>query len=867
MGWARRLLNTVRRRHLDGAIERELRFHLQESADALRSGGLSADEAEREARRRLGDPFRQHERTREVDVARWLDAALRSVRHAGRSARRAPAWSAAVVVTLGAGIGANTAVFSAIDAVLLRPLPAPESDRLVRVLERAPSESEATQIAPVRLEDWARRSTAFEGLTGYYVEDVSDTTGVLPERIRRAVVSPRFLATWRVAPAIGHDFAEDALRSGGTSAVLVSDRYWRTRLGADAAVLARVLRIEGRTYAIAGVLPRSFPFPDDTVDVWWPYPVDGAALGDASENRRQRWYTGLGRLRAGIDAAGARADLDRVQAGLAREHAATDTGLASAVVPLKQTVVGDAGLSLWVVYGAVSLLLLVACTNVASLWLARAAERRGEVALRLSLGASRAALAGQLLVEAALLSGVGAVLGLALASGAGRVVLRFLPDLPRRAEIGVDARLFAYAAAAAFAVTLLCGIAPALRQVRLASDLAAGGRSSTGRHRTQWLLAGAQTALAVALLVCAGLLARSVHALARVDPGFDPERVLALRVSASWSEADDRTALVARIERTLDHLQAVPGVARTATAWSLPGTPRRYQTEFTSAGGTVATALPMPAEWRSVSPGYFDVLRIASTDGSACRAPREGSLELVVNRRFADRFFGGRSPLGVRLAWESGSLSGTVVGVVGDARESGLDRDPPPTVYACDTAPSPFPWVLLRTAGDPAAVAATVRAAMKDLDAERSVYDLAPLTERLDRAYERGRTRSALLAGFAAAALLLAALGVHATLGYAVGLRRRETGLRLALGAPRGRLVAGLLWEALRVALAGCAAGVVLALAARETLAGLLFGVSPSDPWTYGAVVGLTLAVAGLAALVPALRAAALDPLRVLREP
>jgi putative ABC transport system permease protein len=800
----------------------------------------------------------------------WLDTLTRNIRYAIRSSTRSPGFSVTVIITLAVGIGANTAVFSTIDAVLLSPIPVPESERLVRVLEFVAAESDQeTQIAPIRLEEWASHTAALDALTGYYVEDVSDTSGPLPERIRRAVISPRFLRVWRVTPALGRDFSESDYRAGSTPAVLVSDRYWRTRFGADPNVLTRVVRIEGEPFSIAGVMPASFRFPDRTVDIWWPYSIDGAAMRNTPGNRKHRWYTGIGRLKTGVTLQQAQANLQAIQLTLAKEYPQTDQGIAVRLAPFKQTVIGDIGASLWLLYGAVSVLLLITCINVASLWLSRAARRWNEVSLRFSLGASRAAVALQLLVETALLSTVGAILGLLAGSAASEFIQVLIPNLPRRDEIGLDGRIVAYSMASALIVTLLCGLVPALRSARLASSLAASERTQIGgRHTAQWLMVGVQMALSIALLVGAGLLVRSADALSRVDPGFDPSRVLALRVSANWDEADDRAALVARIDRTLNHLATVPGVEVASTAWSLPGVPRRYQTEFSLAEGRAASEPPVLAEWRSVAPTYFSTLRIPLASGDQCRLPSSSrsETELMVNRVFAERYFRNRTPIGSQLTWESASLRGRIVGIVGNARESGVDRDPPPTVYACDSAPTPFPWFLLRTQSDPATLAATVRSKLGEIEPLRSVYDMAPLDDRIGDAYAQTRARRSLFVAFACAALLLGCLGIYATLTYTVGLRRREIALRLALGARRNELVQQIVWQTMRIVAVASVAGLMISVAVREALAGMLYGVSPSDPLTHAAVVALVVAVTFLAALVPAVRTTAVEPIDALRD-
>lgn len=866
MAWLRRLFNTFRPSRMQREIEREMAFHLAERADQLRAEGLSEAEAKRLARLQFGNPAVQAERTREVNVANWADALLRNLRHSSRAMIRKPGFTATVVITLAVCIGANTAVFSAIDSILLRPLPFPDGERLVLVRQVLDTE---TPIAPARLQDWTRLSSTFEALTGYYVEDVSDTTGALPERVRRATVASRFLEVWGIAPDRGRGFTEAESRLGGPPAVLISDRYWRNRLGAGPNVLARSVRIEGRPYSIVGVMPASFLFPDRKVDLWWPYPVDGPSAQNDSESRKLQSYVGVGRLKSGVTPEQARADLAVVQGRLAKEYPETDAEVGVRIVPYKETLIGGVRGSLWLLFGAVSLLLLIACTNIAALLLSRATQREQEVALRFSLGASRAVVVSQLLTETVLLAFAGAAAGLLVAAGASSAIRMWAPELPRIDEIGIDGRILVYTMASAVVVALLCGVFPALRSTREASALASGGRTQvSGRHAVQWLLVGVQMALAVTLLAGAGLLLRSVEALSRVDPGFDPESVLAFRLSANWIEEEDRNRLVQRIEGTLAEVGALPGVESVATTWSLPGVPRQYQVEFNLIEGGSEAVDPLFAEWRTVSPGYFRTLRIARLEGDLCRLPADarGASEVMVNRSFAERYFGGRSVLGFRLSWEDASLTGRIVGVVADARELGMDRDPGPTVYACDSASTPFPWFLVRTQGDPLALAGAVRLKLKDLEPLRSVYDIAPLEQRIGDAYEQSRLRTMLLVLFAATALFLACLGLYGTLSYVVSLRRREVGLRLALGALRSEIIRQLVGQSLRVVILACVCGLGLAVAFTRVLSGMLYGVSPSDPFTLAGVLGIVLVVGSLAALVPALRASRIEPMRVLRE-
>lgn len=802
-----------------------------------------------------------------------LGTLLRDVRYAVRVLTRSPGFAIASVLTLAAGIGANGAAFSVIDAVLLRPLPFPHGERLVQVLQTQ-RDAETTPVAPARLEDWNDGRSALEGITGYYAQDVTVRNAEPPERVRGAFVAPRFFDVLGVGPALGRSFTADDHRAVGETPVVLSERYWRERFGADRTVLGKTLRVGSGSHPIVGVMPASFAFPDRDIAAWFPLPVVDTALVPGTNPRSYTWYTAVARLRPGATLQRARADLALVQARLAQRYPDTDRDIGVRAVPLKDTVVGDVRGSLWLVFGAVSALLLVACTNVAALMLARAARRRREVAIRFSLGASRAALVRQVLVEAAVLAVAGVALGVLLAAGALAALRRLAPDLPRLAEVRLDAPVLLYTLGAAVVAMLLAGLLPALRGTRGDGGLARGrGAEVSPRHALQWGLVGAQVAVSVALLAGAGLLLRSFEALSRVDPGFDPAHVLTFTISGNYGETADFDRLVQRIDNTLDALRALPGVDAAATAVFLPGVPGRFAQQFHLEGQRNVGETPMSAESRAVSRGYFETLRIPLLAGRLCRgtakAPRSGDAEVMVNRRFAQLYLAGRSAVGLRLGgldFAAGPGSARIAGVVGDARETGLDRPPVPVVYLCFSAGSPTPSFLLRTSGDPEALLPAVRAKIQALEPLRSVYATAPLERRIETAYAQNRARTVLVGMLAAAAFSLACLGVYGTLSYVASLRRREVALRVALGASAASVVAQFLLGVLRVVGGACFAGVMAALPFTRTLSDMLYGVSPSDPVTLVGVVALVLIVACLAALVPALRASRLEPMRVLRE-
>ena len=622
--WLGRLRNVVRPARMDGELERELRFHVAERIDELQESGMSADAAARLARQQFGNYTTQRERTRDMDISDGLDALLRNVRLALRGLAKSPAFSATVVLTLALAIGANSAVFSAINAVLLRPLPFPHGDQLVSIAQMQ-SKTPQPQIAPARVEDWNRMNHTFQAISGYYTQDDSELSGELPEKLTHALVAPRFLEVWGISPQIGRDFTPQEEHYGGPDAVLISDRLWRRRFGADPNVLGKRLRLGSSSVPIIGVMPASFAFAEKDVDLWsisapdFPY----------ARSRDLTWFTGIGRLKPGVSLAQARSDLAGVQADLGRQFPKPDAEIRPGIEPLKEQTVGGVRKSLWVVFGSVSLLLLIACTNIAALLLSRAAGRQHEIAVRFSLGASRASVAAQLLTEVFLLALAGAGVGLALAGVAANIFRVLAKDLPRVDEIGLDWRIVGYSLICTVSATLACGLVPAIFGTRrsLSGPLASSGRSQvSGRYPAQFVLVGVQVALAVTLLAGAGLLLRSFQALGRVAAGFDPDHVLTFKISASWGETGDFKAGGQTVRRLLEAVAAVPGVESSAATFLLPGVPGSFPVELNVAEGRAGTEPKIVAESRIGSVGLFATLRIPLLSGemSMAKTSRSG---------------------------------------------------------------------------------------------------------------------------------------------------------------------------------------------------------------------------------------------------
>lgn len=791
---------------------------------------------------------------------------MRNLRLALRTLAKTPGFTATVIVTLALGIGANTAVFSALDAVVLRPLPFPESERLVTLAQRNQDQAGLElPIAPVRIEDWNRLNDTFETISGSYSDNTTETAGELPERIVQSHVAPRFLQVLGVAPAIGRGFSTQEETSGPAQVVLISDHYWKRRFGADPAILGTQLRIVGSNLTIIGVMPASFRFRDPAVDIWWPVP----SLTPFAQGRSLTWFDGVGRLKPGVTLERARANLAQVQAALGQQFPDTDTKIAPSLESLKGSSVARSSASLWLLYGSVSLLLLIACSNIAALLLARASHRQQEISVRFSLGATRASIVAQLLTEAFVLAIAGAALGLAVAATAARVFRTLARDLPRVDEIALDSGTLLYTLVCAVAVTFLCGVLPSIRATRdgLRSSLAASGRSLvSSRSPVQWSLVGVQIALSVTLLAGAGLMIRSFQELARVSPGFDPANVMTFRISSSWAEIGDFGSLIQRTRRMIENLRTIPGVEDAAIGTGLPGVPGLQPSEIQMVEARAETEPKLIVAQRSVSPGYFATVKIPLLAGELCRE-EANTPNGMVNRAFTDKFYPGANVIGLHVrSTNAGQPPMEIRGIVGDAREDSLTRLPAPTVYSCSTFSIPFSNFLVRSSMPPAALSDSIRRKIAEIDASKSVFDLAPLEDRLSDTSAQQRLIAVLLGFFATTAIALACLGVYATLSYFVSLRRREIGLRLAIGAARGQILSQFVRQSLTVAVLGCLGGLALAAATTRLLKSMLFGVSPADLLTLASVVVLVLAASIVASLLPSLRAARLEPMQVLRS-
>jgi putative ABC transport system permease protein len=778
-----------------------------------------------------------------------------------------PGFFLIVLLTLMLGIGANSAIFSVIDAVLLKPLPYPNGDRLMAIYESNPRQQrEREHLAPARVEEWNRLNHSFTGISGAYIENIAEVSGPLPEKLVCARVAPRFFSVLATPPLAGRGFTADEDQVNGPSAAVISERFWTRRFNRAPNALGKVLRVGTRGYAIVGIVPGSFTFPYADVDVWMPAQFPPLV----TKSREGRFYISVGRLKDGVDRASAQADLAAVQGQLALQYPATDANWSALVEPLKEQTVGGVRRSLWILFGAVSLVLLIACANVACLMLAEGNRRAREIAVRFSLGARRGQVIAELLLESFCLALPGGMLGLLLAIWGASLFQKTSANLPRAAEIHADWRIALFTLVLCVLTTVLFGLFPAIAATRrdAAAVLALGSRTQAGGGQSlQRILVSTQIALAIVLLVGAGLMIRTLSRLGQVTLGFDPAGVLSLRTSASWGELNNPGRVQERLFRTLEVLRSIPGVQFSAVSIGLPGGDE-YSLEFHIAGRD-SGGEKLFANIQTVSPDYFRVLGIPLLAGETCRVDpnMNSALKAIVNRTFAERFFPAQSPLGQHVRYGGYPNAMEIIGVASDVREYGYAKDPKPTIYGCGM-PSyfPDPHFLLKAAGDPMALSESIRRELSAIEPNRAVYGVTRLSDHLSSTLSEKRLQTRLLSAFGATALLLAAIGLYGVTSFAVSQRTREIGVRMALGARPSQSLGQIFRGVALMAGAGTVIGLLAATLLTRSIATLLFGVAPLDPITFAAVPAVLGTVAVFAVLAPARRAARVDPMVALRQ-
>jgi predicted permease len=809
-----------------------------------------------------------------------METVGQDLRYSLRTLRKSPGFAAAAIGILALGIGANTAIFSVVDAVLLRPLPFPEPGRLMRLQEAPPGGPgmQAGPVSPANYLDWRAQSHVFAALAAYRGTSLTRTGGEEPEALQAATVRGDFFSVLAVRPLLGRVFAPGEEEPGQDDVVILSEALWRSRFGADPKVLGRELVLDGRRHTVVGVMPalRVAAWYPATVQVWKPL----AWTAQERAARGERILNVVARLKPGVDRRSAQAEMDTLAGRLAREYPATDKGWGAAVKPLHEYLVAAVRPALLLLLGAVAFVLLIACANVANLVLVRSLGRSKEMAIRGTLGASRGRLVQQLVAEALLLASAGAVLGLYLAHFGVALLRGFLGNgLPQGLDVHVDLRILAFTLGISLFAGLAAGLVPArsflggdLHDLQRALQRGLGRTDGvvSGR-RTRGALIVAEVALSLVLLVGAALTLESLGALRRVDPGCDPHGVLTLVLGLPQQKYPEPRQQSAFFDRVLTRLRALPGVQAAATVDWLPLTERGLTEPVAIAGRPGVLAEQPEAAVRLISPGYLRTLRIALRRGRDFTAADalDRPAVVLISESMARRFWPGKDPLGQRLILGlAPHVSREVVGVVADVKVDGLRvAAPVPTVYQ---PLAQRPWlattIVVRTRTRPESLVSAVTRAIHAEDRDLPVLDVATLDSVVAGYLSQERFNMLLLAAFAGLALLLAAVGIYSVLSYTVGRRTQEIGVRMALGAQIKDVLGLVVVEGLRPTLWGIVLGLGASLALGRILAGLFYGVSAADPVLCGAVALLLAAVALLASAGPAWRAARVPPSEALRE-
>ncbi len=786
-----------------------------------------------------------------------------------RALSRRLGFALTVLVLLTLGIGVNTALFSVVSTVVLQPLPFPHPSELVTVMEASAAKSQKVSLmAPVRIEDWNRLSRTFQAISGIYSENITDTSMSSPERLAGRRVAPRYFDVFDMPALVGRTFTPMEEVNGGPLAAVISYGLWLRRYGLDPQITNRRLVIDGKGYSIVGVMPKAFS--STAIDVWIPAQLAPflARLRDA------RFYSGVGRMKPGVTIQQAQANLASVQKALGEEYPRTDKGWSAVVGDLKDYRIGESRKALLLLFGAVALLLLITMSNVASLVLAQLNQRERELAVRASIGATRAQVVASVMREMVLLAAAGAAGGYALARFSVMLLVKLFADTPRMTELAIDWRALTFAIVASGAGAVAFGLLPALHATSagIAGTLIRAGRDIAGRG--QWVqraLIGAQVALTMLLLASAGLLLRSFYNLSHVEMGFNPSNTILFHVGAAWDE--DRGRIGRMQERLIGELKRLPGVQAVGITNFLPASGATLRNNITLEGAASSEETGnMPVGYRLVSPGYLQALQVPLLAGNRCpelRVDPPGGQKAMVNRRFVEVYGRNKNVIGrhVGFVGYGPDLPQTeIIGVIGDIKEDSLAAPFYPYVYNCAAGGSwPDPEYAVRSAGDPRAIMNSVRQVIRNVAPGRAIFGVQTLEDTLAASIERPRSNANLLVLFALAAMALASVGLYGLVTQIVNSRRREMGVRMALGAAPGQIVGSILAGAGRLIAIGIAAGVGLTIALQPALRAVIFEVSPLDGSSLIFAAAILATVSMIAALGPARRAAAIDPIESMR--
>lgn len=800
-----------------------------------------------------------------------MESLWKDIRFGARMLWRAPAFTLVALFALVLGIGANTAIFSVVNAVFLKPLPFRDADRLAIVWEQSPHTHKTNVANPQNLADWMKRNHSFEDMGGFIETDMNLTGEGRPERVLGSYVTRDFFPVLGISPAIGRNFTAQEDVSSRDDTILLSYGLWQRRYGSDRGIVGKQIRMGDHVGTVVGVMPADFRFPGSKSELWSIIPLR------ANAPRRGRFLTPIARLKPGVSIAQAQADMNVIAQQLTREYPQFDTGWGITVVPMREEFVGEIRTPLLVLLGAVGMVLLIACANVANLMLMRSSVRQREMAIRSSLGATRSRIIRQILIESGMLGLLAAIFGLLTAVWAKDVLLAMLPDSMSVAKVNsvtIDTRVLLFTFLTSLGTALLFGLMPALRSSRpdLSDSLKEGGRGVYGnlrKNRLRALLVAGEMAIALTLLIGSGLLIKSFIRLENVSPGFNPEHLLTMRMNIGTARYKNAQEAVTGLAEMLDHIQRIPGVIAAGSIHYPPLT-LGAATGFRLDGQPIPKPGSEPVSAVSIiTPGYFKATDIpllkgrAFDDGDAAGRPQV----TIINQTLAKQYFPNVNPIGQRLFVQWGRQTPyEIIAVVGDVKHQGLDKAPMPTVYfPYLQEPNTLATLVIRTSLDPMYIAREVQDQIHSLDKDQAIADVQTMNNELSKSVARPRFQSVLLGIFAGLALLLAGIGIFGVMSYSVAQRTHEIGIRMALGAERGQVVRLVVAQALTISILGAAGGLAGAFALTRYLRALLFDVSTTDPATFVALPLLLCAVAAAASYLPARRAANVDPISALR--
>jgi predicted permease len=878
-----RFRSLAKRGRVETELDKELRYHVERQTEENIAVGMNLREAREAASRMFGGVSQIKAECRDMRRTQHLENFLQDLRYAIRMLGKNPTFTVVIVLTLALSIGANSAIFSAIDGVLLKPLPYPQAERIARVFYRSTSYPKFP-LNPWDFLDFRARNRSFESFAVYTHADMqlSDAGGD-PVKLSAFRISSGYFQVLGLHPAKGREFNFSEERPGNGNVVILSDRVWRNQFGAAADILGKKVLLESQPYTVVGVMPRGVDHPGnsynsvaygDTVDAWTPFTFDGNP-----NNRGSHYVEGIGRLKRGVTAEQAAADFNGLMTEMATHHEG-DKGWTIYMVPLFQEIVGPVHKMLLVLLGAVGLVLLIACVNAANLLLARATARQREIAMRAALGASRGRLVRQMLTESLLISVVGGALGALLAIVGVRVLVAFLPaGFPRLDAIHVNGMVFGFTAAIALATGLIFGLVPSVQASRTDPQqrLRGGGRGSSGSGRQTRLRAAlvvGEVGLACLLLVGAGVLLRSFVNLLKTDPGFRPEHVLTAEIALPDATYKDAAAVADFYTRMLTNLSALPGTRSVGAGTDLPWT--GYDENmggFTIEGKTPPRNDEFHARYHTASPGYFRALGIPLVRGRFFdeRDKKDSQRTLIINDVMARRYWPGEDVIGRRITFDDKPKDSdwfTVVGVVGDVKDKPESASAEPAFW-WPLMQQPFAFrsmtIALRANTDPTLLAENVRNVVRELDPSLAVAHVRLMDKIADENFSTPRFALFLVGLFAGLAFVLAAIGIYGVISYSVSQRMHEFGMRVALGASSGSLLSMVMREGVLLAGTGVVIGIGCALIFGGVIDSLLYGVSARDPLTLIGVATIALVTATLASLPSARRATAADPMTSLR--